>query len=91
MNYKHLSVIEYRIINNDKIIWLRDKFFKIEDKNNNLFKWIRVSENITKLKEFQDELFSLYYYDTLTKLKNRKSFNEKVEEIILLAKREKIV
>jgi len=89
MNYKHLSVIEYRIINNDKIIWLRDKFFKIEDKNNNLFKWIRVSENITKLKEFQDELFSLYYYDTLTKLKNRKSFNEKVEEIILLAKREK--
>lgn len=61
MNYKHLSVIEYRIINNDKIIWLRDKFFKIEDKNNNLFKWIRVSENITKLKEFQDELFSLYY------------------------------
>ncbi len=88
-NYNHLDIVEYRITNNGKIIWIRDKFYKIKDKNDNLSKWIRVSENITKLKEFQHELFSLYYYDSLTKLRNRKSFNEKVDEIILTAKREK--
>ncbi|NMC67354.1 MAG: EAL domain-containing protein [Spirochaetales bacterium] len=88
-NYNHLSIIEYRINNNEKVIWIRDKFYRIKENNDNLIKWIRVSENITKLKEFQDELFSLYYFDSLTKLKNRKSFNEKVNEVIQLAAREK--
>lgn len=89
MNLNHLRLLDYRINNKGKILWVRDKFYKITDQDGNFYKWIRVSENITNLKEFQEELISIYYYDPLTKLKNRKSFLEKFDETLLLASRDK--
>ncbi|MCX8059036.1 MAG: EAL domain-containing protein [Spirochaetes bacterium] len=89
INIKHLEIIEYRIINKDKILWVRDKYYPIKGIDNEIYRWVRVTENITNLKEFQNELISIYYYDSLTKLKNRKSFLEKLKETLLVALRDR--
>jgi diguanylate cyclase (GGDEF)-like protein/PAS domain S-box-containing protein len=84
------NFMEYRIRHGDnRFKWVRDKFFPVKDEDGFIYRWARISEDITDYKNAESELLYLAYHDSLTGLFNRKSFYEKLNESILQAERSK--
>ncbi|WP_455756271.1 EAL domain-containing protein [Sulfurimonas sp.] len=54
----------------------------IKDKDDNITNYIGISHNITEAKEREQKIQELAYYDFLTKLPNRKLFEQEVESFI---------
>ncbi len=54
----------------------------VKDDNNNVINYIGISHDITQSKENEKKITQLAYYDFLTKLPNRKLFQQEVESFI---------
>lgn len=61
----------------------------VTDKDGKIVNYIGISHDITKMKEDEKRIKQLAYYDFLTKLPNRKSFEEEVQSSIKSAYRNK--
>jgi len=51
----------------------------VRDKNNEIINYIAISRDITEVKNREDEIHQLVFYDFLTKLPNKKLFKQEVE------------
>ncbi|MDP2101274.1 MAG: diguanylate cyclase, partial [Methylotenera sp.] len=51
--------------------------------------WVSVQRDITARKQMEEEVQQLAFYDTLTKLPNRRLLNDRLSQIILASKRNK--
>lgn len=88
LNEEKSFTLEYKIAREDHIEkWIRDRFFPIKDRVGKVFRWARVSEDITEYKKAENDLIYLASYDLLTGLPNRKTFYEKLNEYLLIAER----
>ena len=67
--------------------WLRLSVTPVRDRNNVLYRLACVIEDITDRKKSEDELNFVAYNDLLTGLPNRRSFFERLREVLLLAAR----
>ena len=84
------NFMEYKIKHGEnELKWVRDKFFPIKDEDGFVYRWARISEDITDYKKAESELLYLAYHDSLTGLFNRKAFYEKLNESLLHAERSK--
>jgi diguanylate cyclase (GGDEF)-like protein/PAS domain S-box-containing protein len=82
--------LEYKINHGENgFKWVRDRFFPIKDEDGFIYRWARISEDVTEYKKAETELLYLAYHDNLTGLYNRKSFYEKLNESIVQAERSK--
>jgi len=78
---------EYRILDKDQNErWIRANGKAIFDNNGNAFRMVGSHRDITELKEHQQRINYLAYYDYLTGLPNRVLLKEKMEKAILEAK-----
>ncbi len=81
--------IEYRIICPDNTIrWIRDKGFPVRDAEGEAYRMVRTQEDITERKKSEDRLIHYAYYDVLTGLLNRRSFFERLNEVVNQSLRE---
>ncbi len=84
----HDVQIEYRInLPDESVLWIKDKISPIRGEDGNVFRYARISEDITNRKQAEERLVFLAYQDPLTGLMNRKSFFERFEEVVSLANR----
>lgn len=84
------SEIEYRIILPDgSVRWIKDKYSEVQHLKKDIIRIARISEDITERKLMEEQLSYLAFHDPLTGLLNRKSFTEKLVEVINFAKRAK--
>ncbi len=82
--------VEYRILMPDGTLkWVRDKFTRVKKQDEKPVRLARITEDISEHKILEEQLSYLAYHDSLTGLMNRKSFYEKLEEVIMLASRSK--
>jgi PAS domain S-box-containing protein len=72
----------FRIYNNSKYIYLKHSGRFVNDKSGNKTKVIGITNEITREKELENELYHLAYYDDLTALPNEKYFQDKLEKLI---------
>jgi len=81
-------VIEYRINRGDgELRWIRDRISPITDENGEVVRIARSSVDITERKEAKNRLAFLTYHDELTGLLNRKAYEEKTGESMVMAER----
>ncbi|MBN2402934.1 MAG: EAL domain-containing protein [Spirochaetes bacterium] len=84
--------IEYRIIRPDKSVrWIRDRGFPVMDDDGEPYRMVRTQEDITDRKKSEERLIYLAFYDELTGLLNRRSFFERLNDVIDKSMREKNV
>jgi diguanylate cyclase (GGDEF)-like protein/PAS domain S-box-containing protein len=82
--------IEYRITCPDNSLkWVRDKGFPVRDDEGEPYRMVRTQEDITERKKSEEKLIYLAFYDVLTGLLNRRSFFERLNDVINKASREK--
>ncbi len=78
-----LSSIEYRVRHKDgKAIWISTKAKILFDETGAPHKIVGSHTDITKLKEYQDKIWEMAYYDDLTNLPNRAYLKEYVNDQI---------
>ncbi len=85
-----VTELEYRIIRDNDIFWVRDKIFPVKDNTGKIFRIVRIIEDITQRKISEKELSYLAYHDVLTGLFNRKGFYENFTDIIYQSTRQKV-
>lgn len=74
---------EYRVKRYDeKYIWVLSKGQAIRDKDGIPVRMLGSIQDITDSKVYEEELYKMAHYDSLTGLINRKLFNEEVEKCI---------
>lgn len=79
--------IEYQFKKKDgSYIWIHDKGVAVWDKNNNPIRMAGTLKNIDDRKKWEDKIYNMAYYDSLTQLPNRSSFEEKLSSTLCSAK-----
>lgn len=85
---KATSNFEYRILlDNDNIRYLNQQAEITRNSENVAVKVSGTIQNITERKQAEEKIRKLAYYDTLTGLLNRLSFQERLQSALSLAKR----
>ncbi|MCB1179427.1 MAG: EAL domain-containing protein, partial [Leptospiraceae bacterium] len=87
-NNGFLPIEKSVILNNGKKIFIKFRGLLVEKDGEDESLWVLV-ENITALKENQEKLEFIALYDTLTGLPNRRSFSNKLNELLLNSKTQK--
>ncbi|WP_071394888.1 sensor domain-containing diguanylate cyclase [Bacillus tuaregi] len=81
---------QYRIINaHAEVRWLEDKTFPIIGANGELIRLDGIVQDISERKEHEEKINFIANHDYLTKLYNRRMFDQKLEEFI--SKKDKFV
>jgi diguanylate cyclase (GGDEF)-like protein/PAS domain S-box-containing protein len=84
--------IEYRITCPDNSVkWIRDRGFPVRDDEGEAYRMVRTQEDISDRKKSEERLIYLAYYDVLTGLLNRRSFFERLNDVIGQSVREENV
>ena len=65
-----------------EIFYLDQTITPVRDKDGNIVKFISTGKDITESKIYEDRIYRLAYYDTLTGLPNRNLFMERLSEIL---------
>ena len=85
---KNAYEIKHRLLMNDgSIKWVKEECETEFDKNGNPLISIGIVTDISKEMEYLQKIELQSYIDELTKLHNRKSYNERIEELLSLKKR----
>ncbi|WP_129409785.1 GGDEF domain-containing protein [Marinitoga lauensis] len=71
------------------IYWVSNNYYPIYNDKSEIIGAALISRDITELKENEEKLRHFAYYDSLTKIFNRRAGFYFMEELILLSKREK--
>jgi diguanylate cyclase (GGDEF)-like protein/PAS domain S-box-containing protein len=75
--------IEYRIEYKQNINWVRDRVYPVKQKTGEVYRIIRIIEDVTEKKSVQEKLSYLAYHDSLTGLYNKKALYEIVTDSLL--------
>ncbi len=70
----------------EKSLYILHRFCIIHNENNNSV-LIGTVQNISSIRQAEQRITELAFYDTLTKLNSRSSFNKKLQELIISSKR----
>ena len=70
----------------EKSLYILHRFCIIHNENNNSV-LIGTVQNISSIRQAEERITNLAFYDTLTKLNSRSSFNKKLQELIVSCKR----
>ncbi|HRX15703.1 MAG TPA: EAL domain-containing protein [Spirochaetota bacterium] len=81
------SECEYRIYNRAKVAWVRDRIYPVKNRSGEIFRLIRIIEDITEKKQSEEQLSYLAFHDPLTGLANRKALYETVSDSLLQSAR----
>ncbi|MFT7003445.1 MAG: diguanylate cyclase (GGDEF)-like protein/PAS domain S-box-containing protein [Sulfurimonas sp.] len=90
LDTKEDYIIEHRLIMDDgRIKWVTERCETEFDKNGKPLVSVGIVTDITKEKLYLQQITELSYIDNLTKLHNRKCYNERIGELLSLKKRSK--
>jgi diguanylate cyclase (GGDEF)-like protein/PAS domain S-box-containing protein len=90
LNGKKPSPVEIRILHkNGHWIWLEVTTTPILDVNGKVKQLVSISRDITERRRYQDALTKMAFYDYLTGLPNRRTFDDRLDMAIHQAKRSK--
>ncbi|MDA3901620.1 MAG: EAL domain-containing protein [Spirochaetes bacterium] len=85
------SECEYRIYNRTNVAWVRDRIYPVRNKNGEIFRIIRIIEDITDRKQSEEQLSYLAFHDPLTGMPNRKALYETMSDSLLQSARNRFI